>query len=240
MREALLECTISLSYFPDSRIISGEMSGKPRNDWDSPYILEWFLLCIFKTEQVERFLKAARPGTFADPDMLLVGQTTCSSISRANGMHCGPITPTQEQTQMAMWAIFAAPLMMSNDLPSVSAHARALLTNAECLRINQDPLARQGRRVVYEGGEWPQSSLQVWARELEGTDIAVALYNFNHAPATITLRFSDVGYSPSTAVRMLDVFGNGKVSNSSVHAGTWQSPLLSANETVLLRLLLAD
>ena len=95
MREALLECTISLSYFPDSRIISGEMSGKPRNDWDSPYILEWFLLCIFKTEQVERFLKAARPGTFADPDMLLVGQTTCSSISRANGMHCdGQVSTT--------------------------------------------------------------------------------------------------------------------------------------------------
>ena len=80
----------------------------------------------------------------------------------------------------------------------------------------------------------------MWVRELEGTDIAVALYNFNHTPATITLRFSDVSYSQSTAVRMLDVFGNGKVSNSSVHAGTWQSPLLSANETVLLRLLLAD
>jgi hypothetical protein len=84
--------------------------------------------CVRACMQVHRFLKAARPGTFADPDMLLLGQTSCSAVSRANGMHCGPVTPRQEQTQMAMWAIFAAPLMMSNDLSAVSASSRALLT----------------------------------------------------------------------------------------------------------------
>lgn len=171
--------------------------------------------------------------------MLLVGQTTCSNISEHNGMHCGPVTPTQEQTQMAMWAIFAAPLMMSNDLQAVGSASRALLTNEECLRINQDPLARQGRRVVYLGSPWPQPSLQVWARQLQGTDVAVALYNFKHTAAQIVLRFSDVGYSRVTSIRILDVFGNGHVSNATVHVGEWQSPLIGANETVLLRLSLA-
>ena len=86
------------------------------------------MACAKHCSNVERFLEAARPGTFADPDMLLIGQTTCSGVSRANGMHCGPISSTQEQTQMAMWAIFAAPLMMSNDLPSVGTASHALLT----------------------------------------------------------------------------------------------------------------
>jgi hypothetical protein len=31
-------------------------------------------------------------------------------------MRCGPVSHAQEQTQMAMWAVFAAPLMMSNEL----------------------------------------------------------------------------------------------------------------------------
>lgn len=158
--------------------------------------------------------------------MLLLGQTACSEISEQNGMHCGPVTPTQEQTQMAMWAIFAAPLMMSNDLQAVSSSSRAFLTNAECLRINQDPLARQGRRVVYHGDPWPQPSLQIWARELQGTDIAVALYNYNHQPASITLHFDDVGYSSVSAIRLLDIFGNGNVSNATVHVGEWHSPLI--------------
>jgi hypothetical protein len=61
----------------------------------------------------------------------------------------------------------------------------------------------------------------------------VALYNFNHAPASISLRFSDVGYSRATAVRLLDVFGNGGVSNATAHVGAWRSPLIAANETVL-------
>ena len=39
---------------------------------------------------------------------------------------------------------------------------------------------------------------------------------------------------------MLDVFGNGEVANSSVHVGAWRSPLIGVNETVLLRLSLAD
>ena len=90
------------------------------------------------------------------------------------------------------------------------------------------------------GLPWPQPSLQVWARELEGTDVAVALYNFKHEPASIVLRFADVGYSSETAVRMLDVFGNGGVSNATAHVGEWRSPAIAANATVLLRLSLAE
>lgn len=58
-------------------------------------------------------------------------------------------------------AIFAAPLMMSNDLRTMPPASRSLVLNKEMLRINQDRLGHQGRRVIVQGGPWPKPSLQV-------------------------------------------------------------------------------
>ena len=41
---------------------------------------------------------------------------------------------------MGMWAIFAAPLLMSNDLRSLSGKARNVLLNEAAISVNQDPL----------------------------------------------------------------------------------------------------
>lgn len=58
------------------------------------------------------------------------------------------LSAEQSRTQMALWAIMAAPLYMSNDLRSISAEARAILQNKVAIAINQDPLGIQGRRIV--------------------------------------------------------------------------------------------
>ena len=39
--------------------------------------------------------------------------------------------------------------------------SRDLVLNKDMLRINQDPLGRQGRRIIVQGGPWPKPSLQV-------------------------------------------------------------------------------
>ena len=44
---------------------------------------------------------------------------------------------------MAMWSIFAAPLLMSVDLRTISAESRALLLNRGAIAINQDTLGIQ-------------------------------------------------------------------------------------------------
>lgn len=54
----------------------------------------------------------------------------------------------QAVTQMAMWAIMAAPLFMSNDLRRISPEAKWLLQNKEVIAINQDPLGKQGYRIT--------------------------------------------------------------------------------------------
>lgn len=54
----------------------------------------------------------------------------------------------QSVTQMAMWAIMAAPLFMSNDLRHITPEAKCLLQNKEVIAINQDPLGKQGYQLI--------------------------------------------------------------------------------------------
>lgn len=53
----------------------------------------------------------------------------------------------QSRSQMALWAIMAAPLFMSNDLRTLSSGAQAILQNKAVISINQDPLGIQGKRL---------------------------------------------------------------------------------------------
>jgi len=55
----------------------------------------------------------------------------------------------QERVHVAMWAMWSAPLLMSNDLRSVKRSSKRLLLNANVIRVNQDALGVQAR-IVYE------------------------------------------------------------------------------------------
>ena len=49
---------------------------------------------------------------------------------------------------MAVWSIMAAPLIMSNDLRTIKQEFKDILLNRAVIKINQDPLGIQGRRVL--------------------------------------------------------------------------------------------
>lgn len=53
----------------------------------------------------------------------------------------------QSKTQMALWAILAAPLLMSNKLSTVQPEFKKILQNIEIIRVNQDKLGIQGKRI---------------------------------------------------------------------------------------------
>lgn len=54
----------------------------------------------------------------------------------------------QSKAQLSVWAILAAPLIMSVDLKSVRPELRDLLLNKDVIEINQDPLGKQGSLVL--------------------------------------------------------------------------------------------
>lgn len=56
----------------------------------------------------------------------------------------------QARAQMALWTVLAAPLFMSTDLRTISAQNMDILQNPLMIKINQDPLGIQGRRVLKE------------------------------------------------------------------------------------------
>ena len=53
----------------------------------------------------------------------------------------------QSKSQMAMWAIWAAPLLMSVDLRTIKSDYAAILKNRKLIAVNQDILGIQGRRI---------------------------------------------------------------------------------------------
>ena len=119
----------------------------------------------------------AGPGHWNDPDMLEVGN--------------GSLTDAENRAHFSLWAMFAAPLIAGNDLTTMSAATKAILTNAEVIAVDQDPLGNQAKVVAT-----PQTGLQVWSKTLSGSSVrAVALFNRNGSPASITVNFADVGVS---------------------------------------------
>jgi alpha-galactosidase len=126
---------------------------------------------------------AAAPGHWNDPDMLEIGN--------------GGMSDAEYRTHMSLWSMLAAPLIAGNDLRSMPPAVRDILTNAEVVAIDQDPLGRQAKRVSKSG------DLEVWARPLAKKAYAVALFNRGTQPAKITARWSDCGIAGERRLRDL-------------------------------------
>ncbi|RUS81951.1 hypothetical protein EGW08_010296 [Elysia chlorotica] len=137
------------------------------------------------------FSAAAGPGGFNDPDMLVVGDYGLSYY--------------QQKAQFGMWALFAAPLMMSNDLSSIGADAKALLLNKNIIAINQDPLGNQAIRLFEVPG-----SLSVWVKKLASGGLAIGILNVNNqgTPQKYTTAFSDLGFTNKNGYVAREAFEN--------------------------------
>ena len=53
----------------------------------------------------------------------------------------------QSRTQMAMWAMFSAPLYMSNDLRDLKPEHKQILVNKNIIAINQDKNGVMAKRI---------------------------------------------------------------------------------------------
>lgn len=188
---------------------------------------------IWKMGLMQSSLQAvAGPGAWNDPDQLVIG---------------AGLTAIEAQTTMAMWAIFSAPLLMSNDLRNMTDAHRKILINRDVIAVNQDKLGIQGTKIVeykadgsitrcktardcstsaLRAGSEPQAVSEAWARPLEGGDIAVVLYNpADHDKAVdIVLDLADVFafwaiQSDSPTATMRDLFsGEQSTATDRIHA----------------------
>ncbi|AEY85392.1 alpha-galactosidase [Streptomyces hygroscopicus subsp. jinggangensis 5008] len=121
-----------------------------------------------------RHPEAAGPGHFNDPDYL--------------GPELG-MSDEEFRTQMTLWSVAAAPLVIGSDIRKLSQTSLSILADRDVLAINQDRAAVQAVRVG------PAGTTETWVKRLANGDRAVVLLNRGDSPATLTTEASSVGMS---------------------------------------------
>lgn len=110
--------------------------------------------------------KYAGPGHWNDPDMLEVGN--------------GGLSVNEARAHFSMWCMLAAPLIAGNDLRNMNAETISILTNADAIAINQDPIGVQGLKVESVEG------LETWVKPLSNGEWALCFLNRSAEPKTIS------------------------------------------------------
>ncbi len=128
----------------------------------------------------------AGPGHWNDPDMLEVGN--------------GGMTTTEYRSHFSLWCLLAAPLMAGNDLKSMPAEIKEILTNREVIAVNQDALGMQGRRVRKDG------DTEVWAKQLRDGSRAVILFNRGIDETQISVSWEELGYPAHLSAGVRDLW----------------------------------
>ena len=121
-------------------------------------ISDYWASMIGRVDLNTQYAQSAGPGSWNDPDMLEIGN--------------GGMTDDEYRAHFSLWAMMAAPLMAGNDLRTMSATTRDILTNKEVIGVDQDSLGAQGMIV-----EEPGPDLQVWSKPLADSARAVVLLN---------------------------------------------------------------
>jgi alpha-galactosidase len=137
----------------------------------------------------------ARPGAFNDPDALEIGN--------------GALTEGEQRVQFSVWSILSAPLLAGNDLSLMNEATRSILTNAELIAFNQDPLGLQAARIS------PDGDVQILAKPLaECGARAVVLWNRAEADAEISVTWQELWLEPQTA-SVRDLWGAASLTTSA-------------------------
>jgi alpha-galactosidase len=165
--------------------------------WDSWQSVLWIL------EANNRHHEVAGPGHWNDPDMLEVGN--------------GGMTLEEYRSHFSLWAIMAAPLMAGNDLREMTPEIRDILTNADVIAVDQDPLGVQGKVVLDRG-----YGFQVWAKPLADGSVAVALLNLRDSEIEGYVSWHLLGLDPGEA-RVRDLWTGEESSHTD--DGSWDARL---------------
>jgi alpha-galactosidase len=128
----------------------------------------------------------AQRGAYNDPDMLEVGN--------------GGMTTTEYTAHFSLWALLASPLLLGNDLRSVSSTTLSIIRNADVIAVNQDWGGSQGRRVRDFG------DTEVWAKPMSDGSVAAVLLNRGGSSATVSTSAAELGIGGSSSYALRNLW----------------------------------
>ena len=188
--------------------------------WDTPHNAHSCIGILAAIDASANHEDKAGPGGWNDPDMLVVGLKNTGHIKG------GGCTIAEYQTQMSMWCILAAPLMIGCDIRNMDADTKRVLTNPEAIAIDQDPLGKQGNRVART------APTEVWQKLLADGSIAVALLNRSDTPAVTTAQWKDLKIKSGTSFVVRDLWEHRNLGSFADNISLTVQP----HATVLLKL----
>jgi alpha-galactosidase len=154
---------------------------------------------------------AAGPGHWNDPDYLAPDQ----------GMNAA-----QFRTQFSMWAMLAAPLMISDDMLTMSSASLSAVSNKGVIAIDQDPAGVQGWQIngsAVGNGE-------AFEKPLSDGSYAIALLNRGSTAQTISTSAASASMPPAASYKVTNVWSGQQSSTTGAISAT-----VSAYSTVLVR-----
>ncbi|MFE4210750.1 ricin-type beta-trefoil lectin domain protein [Streptomyces goshikiensis] len=152
----------------------------------------------------------AGPGNWNDPDFLIAG---------APGL-----TAAESRSQVGLWAMMAAPFILSSDVSGLTPAGVAALGNADLIALDQDPMGRQGAVVS------SNATFEVLVRPLANGDRAVAVLNRSGSARDISVPLADIGLDSCT-VNAKDLWSGARTDVSASLTGK-----LAAHDTAVWRL----
>ncbi len=188
--------------------------------WDSPHNAYSCIGILAAVDASVNHEKHAGPGGWNDPDMLVVG------LGNTGNIKGGGCNSAEYQTQMSMWCILAAPLMIGCDIRNMTDDTKRILSNPEVIAVDQDKLGKQGHRVART------ASTDVWKKNLTGGALAVALLNREDHEMTITANWKDMKLKDGANFAVRDLWARADLGNFT---GSY-SAKVGPHATILVKL----
>jgi alpha-galactosidase len=156
---------------------------------------------------LDRFQK---PGHWNDADFIIGGD--------------GGMSVPESRSQLALWSMMSAPLILSSDLTKLNPEAIAILSNKAILAVDQDPLGKTATLVRRS------PVMDVLFKKLSGRDYAVAALNRGTSPIQLSLSPADLGFAANAGCRL-----DAQNLWDGAHASTLKADIAS-HDTVIWRI----
>jgi alpha-galactosidase len=162
--------------------------------WDKSQNVESPIGILTSIDVMRNLARFSGPGGWNDPDMLVIGLKNTGFIKG------GGCTDTEYRTQMSMWCMLAAPLMMGCDVRNMSESAKTILLNKDIIDIDQDSLGKQGSCIKRD------DCVEVWKKPLTGNRLAVAMLNRYSTDKTASVSWKELELEAGAKYNLYDVW----------------------------------
>ena len=162
--------------------------------WDSPRNAISPIGIMASLDAATNLSRFAGPGGWNDPDMLVVGLNNKGNIK---GGGCNDI---EYRSQMSMWCMLSAPLMIGCDIRTMSESTKSILSNKDILAIDQDSLGKPGFRVYRKDG------IEAWKKPLINKRVAIAILNRMSTEQSLTTGLKSLELNPDSKYNVYDAW----------------------------------